>query len=144
MPGGYQAHAPKSSFANYFVFDVELALTCIFHVLGRWLRLLLLVCCCCCFWLAMTIFACFVCCIIWLIRSICCFESPSLPVELLLPLLLLATITGELGADGDDEVDEENDDEDMLLCPSTLKGTNVAPCGELASPETSRYDIRCN
>lgn len=41
---------------------------------------------------------------------------------------------GELGADGDDEADE-NDDEDMLLVPSPLKGAKVAPCGELASPE---------
>lgn len=52
----------------------------------------------------------------------------------------LATITGDLGAIGDDEVedgdDEENDDDDKLLAMSPLKCRKVAPCGELASPET--------
>lgn len=51
-------------------------------------------------------------------------------------------MTGELGADGDDEADEEEGDadeaeDDMLLVPSPLKGAKVAPCGELASPVTT-------
>lgn len=124
-----------------------------FHVLGRWYgppeRF---------FWpLLSPAFACFVCCIIWLIRSSCCFVSPSFPPpppplldedddddeedELLL-LQPPATMTGELGADGDDEADEEEGDadeaeDDMLLVPSPLKGAKVAPCGELASPVTT-------
>lgn len=57
------------------------SLTCIFHVLGRWV----------CFWLAAAIpaFACFVCCIIWLMRSSCCLVRPSFPAP-----------AGELGDDG--------------------------------------------
>lgn len=86
----------------------------------------------------MTAFACFVCCIIWLIRSSCCFVKPSFPGEFPLKLAIMA---GELGAAGDDEDDdedaEENDEEDRLLCPSPLKGTKVAPWGELASPITN-------
>lgn len=55
-------------------------------------------------------------------------------------------MTGELGADGDGEVDnedddEEDDEEDLLPAPIPLKGAKVAPCGELASPEM-RVPIR--
>lgn len=130
----------------HFFFSHFPSLTCMFHVLGRWYVPGELSCFCP--WLNPAL-ACFVCCIIWLIRSSCCFVSPSLPPppppgdELL--LLQLATITGELGADedaedeaGEAEEDEGDDDEELeRLVPSPLwKGTKVAPCGELASPVT--------
>lgn len=51
-------------------------------------------------------------------------------------------MAGELGADGDDEVDDDEDDGDMLLGPSPLNGAKVAPWGELASPERKLGPIR--
>lgn len=79
---------------------------------------------------------CLVCCIIWLIRSSCCLVSPSLTDTLL--------IFGELGAEGDkeeqddeeeDDEEDEDDEKDTLLGPSTANDVQMAPCGELASPE---------
>lgn len=95
----------------------KIFITCMFHVLG--LDTVAVVDDFC-------PFACFVCCIIWLIKSSCWRVNPSLLVP-----------AGELG-DGDFELIA------VIVFPSAFiwYWMQVAPCGELASPNYYERDVR--
>lgn len=92
-------------------------ITCIFHVRGRWMVP---------FWPFVTLFVLkltfvLVCCIIWLMRSSCWRESPS----------LLLPAAGKLG---DDDLDSSR-----LVFPFPLNWIQFEPCGELASPNLHHF-----
>lgn len=88
-------------------------LTWMFHVRGRGMVFWPF-----CKWVDVRLAFGFVCCIIWLMRSSCCRDSPS-----------LAAAAGKLGDD---------DLEPSPLTPLPLNCKQFEPCGELASPKQNK------